>query len=91
LILILGSAAEEVKGAILIGIVATTLVGIPFGVVDVSSISFTAGSFAKASCETWSVFGAAVGANGNRKSVSDASRIPIVLTTIFAFSLTDTY
>ena len=31
------------KGAILIGIVATTILGIPMGVVDLSGISFTQG------------------------------------------------
>ena len=91
LLLIIVLMLKKVKGAILIGIVATTIVGIPFGVVDISAISFTAGSFAKSFTELGSVFGAALGSNGIGSLFADAARIPIVLTTIFAFSLTDTF
>lgn len=79
----------KVKGAILIGIVATTILGIPMGVVDLSGISFTQGisdSFA----QLGTTFGAAF-TQGFPALFSDAARLPLVLMTIFAFSLSDTF
>ncbi|MGT2756029.1 NCS2 family permease [Streptococcus ovuberis] len=79
---------KNVRGAILIGIVATTLLGIPMGVVDVSSISFN-NSIGSAFGELGTTFLAAFG--GIASLFSDASRLPLVLMTIFAFSLSDTF
>ena len=79
----------NVKGAILIGIAVTTLLGIPLGLVDLSSISFTSGigdSFA----QLGTTFGAAF-TQGMPKLFSDPARLPLVLMTIFAFSLSDTF
>ena len=79
----------NVKGAILIGIIATTLLGIPMGVVDLSGISLTQGvvsSFA----ELGQTFGAAF-TQGMPALFADAARLPLVLMTIFAFSLSDTF
>lgn len=79
----------KVKGAILIGILATTILGIPMGVVDLSGISLTAGisdSFA----ELGQTFGVAF-TQGMPGLFADAARIPLVLMTIFAFSLSDTF
>ncbi|MDF2672467.1 MAG: guanine permease [Clostridiales bacterium] len=73
----------KVKGAILIGILATTLVGIPFGVTtipDFSTISFAVPSLSPTffQLDIAGIF-------------ADPGRIFIAFTTIFAFSLTDTF
>lgn len=80
----------KVKGAILIGIIATTLIGIPMGVVDVTQIGVTS-NIGKAFSELGTTFGAAFGKDGLLSLFSDAAKIPLVLLTIFAFSLTDTF
>lgn len=80
----------DIKGAILIGIVATTIIGIPMGVTDLSQIN-EGTSFVDAFAELGTTFGAAFGPKGLGSLFSDASRIPLVLMTIFAFSLADTF
>ncbi len=80
----------NVKGAILIGIVAATIIGIPMGVTDLSQLS-SGNSFSDAFAELGTTFGAAIGAEGIGSLFSDASRIPLVLMTIFTFSLADTF
>ncbi len=80
----------KVKGAILIGIAATTIIGIPLGVVNVSDLSGTTG-LGESFSQLGTTFGAALGADGLGSLFSDASRIPLVLMTIFAFSLSDTF
>lgn len=83
----------KVKGAILIGIIATTLIGIPYGVVDLDSVkgvSLTSG-LSESFSELGETFGAAFGDKGMGSLFSDTSRIPLVLMTIFAFSLSDTF
>ncbi len=77
----------NVKGAIFIGIVVTTLLGIPFGVTKTADTI----SFSEAFSQLPETFGAAFGKNGIQHLFSDASRIPLVLMTIFAFSLSDTF
>ncbi len=80
----------NVKGAILISIVITTLIGIPMGVTNLSGLGIEAGlgdSFAALG----TTFGAALGTSGIVALFSDAARIPLVLMTIFAFSLSDTF
>lgn len=81
---------KNVKGAILISIAATTLLGIPFGVVDLSAAS-TQSSVASSFGELSTVFGVALGREGLLGLFGDPSRIPLVLMTIFAFSLSDTF
>lgn len=80
----------KVKGAILISIVTTTLLGVPAGVVDLSMIGTTAG-VGDAFAELGGVFGVALGSEGMLSLFADASKIPLVLMTIFAFSLSDTF
>lgn len=80
----------KVRGAILIGIIATTIIGIPMGVVDVTQIGVTT-NIGQSFSELGTTFGAALGSNGLLSLFSDASKIPLVLMTIFAFSLTDTF
>ena len=81
---------KKVKSALLLGIVITTLVGIPAGVVDLSQIS-TGVSVGEAFSELGTTFGAALGRDGLLSLFSDTAKLPTVLITIFAFSLTDTF
>jgi len=77
----------KVRGAIFLGIIITTLLVIPFGVTKIGeTISFT-----QALSELPITFGAAFGNPGLLSLFSDPSRIPLVLMTIFAFSLSDTF
>ncbi|NLK93682.1 MAG: NCS2 family permease [Clostridiales bacterium] len=78
---------KNVKGAIFIGIVVTALVGIPFGLTTISdSVSFT-----DACRQLPETFGAAFGNPGIQSLFSDITKLPLVLMTIFAFSLSDTF
>lgn len=90
IILIIVLLVLKVKGAVLISIIGTTIIGIPMGVVDISSIGATA-NVGTAFAELSQVFGAAFGSKGMLSLFSDPSRIPLVLMTIFAFSLSDTF
>ena len=80
----------NVRGAIFIGIVVSTLVGIPFGIVDLSQIGLASG-LSQSFAELGTTFGAGLGKEGLLSLFSDAARIPLVLMTIFAFSLSDTF
>lgn len=82
---------KNVKGGILISIILTTLIGIPFKVVDLSSVSLTSGSISQAFSELQVTFGAAFGKEGMQSLFTDASRIPLVIMTVFAFSLSDVF
>lgn len=81
----------NVKGAILIGIIATTVIGIPMGVVDLSSVSLADNSLGSAFSDLGITFGAAFGSEGLGALLSDVSRYPLILMTIFAFSLADIF
>ncbi len=81
----------KVRGAILISIIATTLIGIPFRVVDLSALHLSSAGVGSAFNELGVTFGAAFGPKGMMSLFTDASRIPLVLMTIFAFSLSDTF
>lgn len=73
----------KVKSAILLGIAATTIIGIPFGVTvipDFSTVTFGIPSIGD------TFFKLDIGG-----LFADPGRIFIALTTIFAFSLTDTF
>ena len=77
----------NVKGAILIGIVATALLGIPMGVtVTTETVSFT-----EACSQLPTTFGAIFTSEGLPSLFSDVSKLPLVLVTIFSFSLSDTF
>ncbi len=76
----------KVKGAILISIIATTIIGIPMGITAGQSISFT-----QAASQLPQTFGAIFRPEGLGSLFSDISKLPVVLITIFAFSLTDTF
>lgn len=77
----------KVKGAILIGIVATALIGIPMGVTATGdTISFT-----EACNQLPQTFGAIFTSEGLGSLFTDLSKLPLVLITIFAFSISDTF
>lgn len=77
----------QVKGAILIGIVVTALLGIPMGVtVTTDSVSFT-----EACAALPTTFGAIFTSAGLPSLFNDMGKLPLVLVTIFAFSISDTF
>ena len=78
----------KVKGAIFLGIVVTTLIGIPLGLTMVGDATM---SFPEALSQLPTTFGAAFGSQGLLSLFRDSSKIPVVLLTIFAFSLSDTF
>lgn len=80
----------KVKGAILIGIVATTIIGIPMGVTDVSSLS-SGWDIATPFKELGTTFGVIFTKDGFGSLFSSVSKIPMAILAIFAFSLTDTF
>ena len=82
---------RNVRGAILIGIVVTTLLGIPMGVVQLGAIDWHANSLSSSIQELGTTFGAAFGSDGMGSLFSDSSKLPQVLMTILAFSLSDTF
>ncbi len=77
----------KIKGALFISIIATTLIGIPFGVTGMSnSISFTE------SCRALpSTFMAVFREGGIVSLFTDLRRLPLVLIVIFSFSIMDTF
>lgn len=77
----------KVKGAMLIAIIATTVIGIPFGVTSMSSTV----SFSDACAALPTTFLAIFREGGIVSLFADASKLPLVLITIFAFSITDTF
>lgn len=78
---------RQVKGAILISIVVTTLIGIPFGVTAPSeTVSFTE------ACQALPTTVLAIFREGGITSLfSDPAKLPLVLITIFSFSISDTF
>lgn len=77
----------NVKGAILISIIVTTLVGIPFGVTSPQdTISFTE------ACQALPTTFLAIFREGGLTSLfADPAKLPLVLITIFSFSISDTF
>ncbi|MBQ8141146.1 MAG: NCS2 family permease [Clostridia bacterium] len=77
----------KVKGAILIAIAATTIIGIPFGVTTLGdTISFT-----DACAQLPTTFLAIFKDGGIVSLFSDVKKLPLVLITIFSFSISDTF
>lgn len=87
LVLIVVLSVMKVKGAILISIIATAIIGIPFGVTQTAQVE----SFSQAASELPQTFGVIFTAAGLPSLFTDLGRLPLVLMTIFAFSLTDTF
>lgn len=78
---------KNVKGAILIAIVATTLIGIPFGVTTPQDTT----SFTEACQALPTTFLAIFKEGGITSLFTDPAKLPLVLITIFAFSISDTF
>ncbi|WP_225743397.1 NCS2 family permease [Marinilactibacillus sp. Marseille-P9653] len=81
----------NVKGAILIGIIGTTLIGIPMGVTDLSGLTNPSNSIGSAFSDLGITFGAAFGSEGFGSLLADPSRYALVFITVFAFTLTDIF
>nr|WP_318685449.1 NCS2 family permease [uncultured Acetatifactor sp.] len=77
----------NVKGAILISIIVTTLVGIPFGVTAPQDTT----SFYEACAALPTTFLAIFKEGGITSLFTDTSKLPLVLITIFSFSISDTF
>ena len=82
---------KNVRGAIIIGILGTTIIGILMGVVDLSTIDWQENSLGSSINELGTTFGAAFGPEGMGSLFSDSAKIPQVIMTIIAFSLSDTF
>jgi AGZA family xanthine/uracil permease-like MFS transporter len=90
LVLMTVLVALKVPGAVFISIIAATIIGIPFGVTNISNIG-VASNVGQSFSELGTTFGAAFGPKGVLSLFSDPAKIPLVLMTIFAFSLSDTF
>lgn len=77
----------KVKGAILIAIVVTTLIGIPFNVTTLQETT----SFSEAWAVLPTTFLAIFKEGGITSLFTDVTRLPLALITIFAFSISDTF
>lgn len=77
----------KVKGSILIGIVATTLIGIPLGVTKIPETLLDVSKVGAIKDVAFSFFGNV----GFSTMFSDPSKIFLVIITILAFSLSDTF
>ena len=87
LVLILVLLILNVRGAVLIGIVATAILGIPMGVTKMAeSISFS-----EACAALPTTFGVIFTSEGLPSLFNDMSKLPLVLITIFSFSVSDTF
>lgn len=87
LALIIILLVKNVKGAILIAIIATTLIGIPFGVTAPQDTT----SFTEACQALPTTFLAIFKEGGITSLFTDPAKLPLVLITIFAFSISDTF
>ena len=77
----------HVKGAILIGMVVTALLGIPLGVTTAAESV----SFVEACRQLPTTFCAIFTSEGLPSLFADPARIPLALVTIFSFSVSDTF
>ncbi|KRM88601.1 NCS2 family permease [Liquorilactobacillus vini] len=80
---------KKVKGAILIGIIATTLLGVPMKVTQLSAVNNN--SLLMAFHQLGTTFGAAFSQQGMGSLFQDPGRFLLALMTIFAFSLSDIF
>ena len=77
----------KVKGGLLLAIAITTVVGIPFGVTSWSDSQSLGQTFS----ELPATFGAIFSGDGFPALFSDPAKLPLVIVTIFAFSMSDTF
>lgn len=91
LVITVALMVAKIKGAILIGILLTTVIGIPMGVTDLSAFTNPSNSVSSAFTDLGVTFGAAFGSEGFGSLISDPSRYALILITVFAFTLTDVF
>ena len=77
----------KVRGGMLLTIIITALIGIPMGQTTMSNSVSIADTFAQLP----QTFGVIFTADGFPALFSDPAKIPLVLVTIFAFSMSDTF
>ena len=82
---------RQVKGALLLGIVITTALASPMGLIDLSSANLAQNSLGNAFGELGQTFLVIFRPEGLPALFADWSRLPLVLMTIFAFSLSDVF
>lgn len=87
LVLIVILTVMDVKGGILIGIILTTLIGIPLGITKTGDTV----NFSEALSVLPTTFGVIFTAEGLPALFGDVAKLPLVLITIFSFSLSDTF
>jgi AGZA family xanthine/uracil permease-like MFS transporter len=90
IVLIFTLMVLKVKGGIFISIIITAIIGIPMGVTNLSGFG-TTNQLSSYFTELGSVIGAAFGKEGMLSFFDDMSKLPLILMTIFAFSLSDTF
>jgi AGZA family xanthine/uracil permease-like MFS transporter len=91
LVLIVVLMVKKVKGSILIGILGASLAAIPFGLVSFSGLSLSPAAWGESFKSLGTTFGALFGNPGFGSLFADPTRLPMVIMTIFAFSLADTF
>lgn len=79
------------NGAILIGIIFTTILAFVTGMVDFSHLNFSSNSLSDSFKQLGQTFGVIFTSAGIPSLFSDLSKLPVVLMTIFAFSLSDVF
>ena len=87
LVLAIAFTVLKVKGGLLLAIAITTVVGIPFGVTSMADSVSISDTFSQLP----QTFGAIFSAEGFPALFSDPAKLPLVLVTIFAFSMSDTF
>lgn len=90
LVLMTVLVVKKVPGAVFVSIIASTVIGIIMGVVDLSQVGVES-NIGKSFSELGTTFGAAFGPEGMLSLFSNPAKIPLVLMTIFSFSLSDTF
>ena len=87
LVLAIAFTVLKVKGGLLLAIAITTVVGIPFGVTSMADSVSISDTFSQLP----QTFGAIFSAEGFPALFSDPAKLPLVLVTIVAFSMSDTF
>ena len=91
LIITLVLVLKKVPGAMLIGIIFTTVIAIIMGVVDLSHINMQANSLQASLHDLKTTFLAAFSSEGLPSLFTNVAKIPQVLMTVLAFSLSDIF
>lgn len=82
---------KNVKGAILIGIIAVSTIYVILNPAALATVNFDQSGLGAAFQDLGVTFGSAFGKEGLLSLFADPSRYPLVIMTIFAFSLSDVF